>query len=157
MIGRIVGRRKQFDMIDLRAIGPGNPMGAQRLAHLPGKGGELGLALQGELERVLSDEKKPVASPGHVAVYDAIAGQFHRHMGPVPIGLHVGDGDLVILRQRNRHIPDRSLQPVRSRADAAQVRERGGHADGAVAAHAKVAGVVEENHAGRGRRIYRLQ
>ena len=39
-------------------------------------------------------------------------------------------------------------------SDAAQIGQRGDDAHRAVAAHAKVAGVVEKDHAGRAGRVY---
>ena len=45
---------------------------------------------------------------------------------------------------------------MHSGRDATQISECGGDADHAVAAHAKVSGIIEENYAGCGCRIDRL-
>ena len=63
------------------------------------------------------------------------------------VGAVEGDGDG----------PDRGLEPMRARADPPEVGQGHRHADRPVAAHAEVADVVEEDDAGRGGRIDRLE
>ncbi|MCY1449926.1 hypothetical protein D9M71_666990 [compost metagenome] len=51
---------------------------------------------------------------------------------------------------------DRCFDAVHARTDLAQVCQRRHQANGAVAAHAKVAGIVEENHSGAGSGVDRF-
>ncbi|MNE57875.1 hypothetical protein D3C80_1528650 [compost metagenome] len=61
--------------------------------------------------------------------------------------------------QGGADLADRGVDLVHARCDQAQVLQRGDQADGAVAAHVQVAGVVEENHpaGGVGRHRWAVQ
>jgi hypothetical protein len=102
------------------------------------------------------DQEEPVSSPSHIPGDLLTFWNLDRHILGLPIARHVIDRDGAIAVQRGRDHSDRSLDAMLAGADAPQVRERGHQADGAVTAHAEVAGVVEEQHAGDAGRIARL-
>ncbi|MNE57122.1 hypothetical protein D3C80_1520710 [compost metagenome] len=62
----------------------------------------------------------------------------------------------MVVVQGRLHGAHRGLDAMHTGADPAQVCQRGHQANGAVAAHSQVAGVVEENHPGTGTRVHRL-
>ena len=66
------------------------------------------------------------------------------------------DPDRVVVDEVDRDHADRCFEFRNAVANAAEVRERNRHADRAVAAHAEVARIVEEDHAGRAFAVGRL-
>ncbi|MNM97044.1 hypothetical protein D3C81_1095400 [compost metagenome] len=106
--------------------------------------------------RLLGDEE-PVAAPGDVALDLADAGHLHFGIGNEAIALDVVDGYLAVDMQRDTHHADRCLDQVFARLNAAHMRQRPGQADGAVATHAQIADIVEEDHACTAARIGGLQ
>ncbi|MDQ1132240.1 hypothetical protein QE386_000835 [Pseudoxanthomonas winnipegensis] len=106
--------------------------------------------IQVDRARRLFGDEEPVAAPGDVAGDLAVAGDLHGHRGGVAIALHVVDRDPAIGLQRGADRADRRLDQVLARTDPAELGQGPHHADRAVPAHAQVADVVEEDHAGAG-------
>ncbi len=99
--------------------------------------------------RMVFDQKEPVAAPGHIAMHDAMSRHIDRDMGAIAIGGDIRDRYFAIRPQRNLYVAYGSLKSVHSHPDSPQVHQRSGHADGSMPAHAEIARVVEEDHAGR--------
>ncbi len=106
---------------------------------------------------VILHQEEPVPAPGDVAHVGLESRHRHRHVLGQAIALDVVDRHGIAAFERDRHQSDRRLEPVRAGPDPPQVGQRDRHADRAVAAHAEVADVVEEDHAGRAGRIDRRQ
>jgi hypothetical protein len=102
---------------------------------------------------VALDEEKPVATPGDIAGDFLSAGDFDRHVLRLPIARNVVDRSRAIAVQGCRDDAHGRLDAMLSGTDATQMRERRHQPDGAVTAHAEVAGVVEEKHTGSAGRI----
>ncbi|MNF90456.1 hypothetical protein D3C84_730210 [compost metagenome] len=147
---------KQFDVVDQRAVFTVDALGLEGLEHCPGVlGEELDVVhLQGLT--VIGHQEKPVAAPGDVAVHAAMSWHFDRHLLAVAVGGHVAQGDVAVLMQRGADRADRRIDLVLAGLDMPQVMQRVDQADGAVTAHAEVAGVVEEDHAAGGIRRHRF-
>ncbi|MCY1442721.1 hypothetical protein D9M71_591020 [compost metagenome] len=143
-------------MVDGRAVFAGDALGFEGLEHGPGVVGERLTVVQFDALAVFGDQEEPVAAPGDVAVHHAMAGHVHRHLLAVAVRRHVADGDGAVFMQGGTDLADRGVDLVHARCDQAQVLQRGDQADGAVAAHVQVAGVVEEDHAAGGVRRHRL-
>ena len=126
------------------------------LADAPGEIRELVHVHQREFLAVFFHEKKPVAAPRNVAGHRADAGHVNRHGF---LGAPAGDvrhGNFAARMQCGGDDADRGLDAVFARLDSAHVRQRDDEADGAMAAHAETADVVEENHTGHTRGVFRL-
>src|SRR5690606_24272663 len=93
------------------------------------------------------------AAPGDVALDLPDAGHLHFGIGNEAIALDVVDGYLAVDMQGDTHYTDRCLDQVLTRLNAALMRQRPGQADGAVATHAQIADIVEEDHARAATRI----
>ena len=105
---------------------------------------------------MIGDQEKPVAAPRDVAGDGADAGHVDRR----PPSLSRQLGTLVTETSPSGcssrgDDADGRIDPMRAGADPPEVRERGHEADRAVAAHADVADVVEEDHAGGARGVLR--
>src|SRR5262245_8679262 len=136
------GGPEQLDVIDV-----GKPLRVGRLADAPARVGE---ALDiGQLERlaVVLGEKEPVAAPRDVPGNAAQTGHLDRRGLLAAPARHVLHRDSPIRAQRGGDDAHRRVQAMLARLDASQVRERHHEADGAVAAHADHANVVEEDDA----------
>ncbi len=92
-------------------------------------------------------EEEPVAAPRDVAVQYAVAGHRHRHLARVAPRRDVGQRHPTVGVQLGAHRADRRVDRVHAGAQPSQMCEGGDDADRAVAAHAEVADVVEEDHA----------
>src|SRR5258708_22356948 len=84
---------------------------------------------------------------------DAVAGHVDSGVRREPVAGNVRDGDAAVLVQLGADEADRRIEEVRSRADAAEVRESNDQADGPKPAHAEVPDVVEEDDTGRAARV----
>ena len=76
-----------------------------------------------------------------------MAGHIDRQLVVQSVGGHVAHADRAIGVQGGGDGAHRGFDAVLARGDAAQVGERCDQPDGAVATHAQVAAVVEEDHA----------
>ena len=106
---------------------------------------------------MIGDEKEPVAAPGDIAGEAAKAGYFDRNGSLVAITRHVGNRDTAVGMETCGDLADGGFDLVLAGLDAAEIRERSNHADGAVAAHPEKAHVVEEDDRGGGVRLDRLK
>src|SRR5688500_8403486 len=138
-------RPEELHMVDIRM-----PLRVQRLADAPGA---IGQSL--DASEILLYEKKPVAAPGDIAFHNLAVDINVDCLVRTPTR-HVLHRDFAVRFQRRRDRSHRRLDEMLARLDAPHVRERDHQADGAVAAHADGANVVEENDAGARRRIDRL-
>ena len=154
-----VGRAEQLDVVDLAAVRAGDALRASsawRIRQVT----SVSRSTFASVERlaVVVDEEEPVAAPGDVAD-DRAEARRRRPRRPSPAGssatLSIATRLRPVERRRRRRRPA-SRAGASPGADPAQVGQRDGHADRAVAAHAEVADVVEEDHAGRARRVGRL-
>jgi hypothetical protein len=137
----------QFDVVDLRALRTTNAGGGERLANLPGEKNELVKVRFRDSERMLLDQKKPVAAPGNVAGHRAESGNIDMDGSGPSVAGNIFKGHSVVFVQRDSHDADRCLYAVGSGLDPAKISERGDDADGSVPAHAQAPAVVEENDA----------
>ena len=103
-----------------------------------------------EIQRavVRIDQEEPVPAPGDIARDGAEAIDVDIDCLEMSIRNDVLDRNLALRLERARHGADGGVEPVLACGDAAQVPEGLDHADGGVAAHAEVAGVVEIDHRG---------
>src|SRR6266702_2649573 len=147
MVGRIVCRRKQLDVIDLCAVRAGNAGGSESLAHLPRECRELLNMIDEKLERMLFNQKEPVASPRHISVKGTVPWHVNRNPRAMTIRINIPDGDFAVFCQRNSHVSDGSFKEMLPQTDSAEIGERGCHPDHAMTAHTQIPSVVEENHA----------
>ncbi len=144
----IVG--EQFDVIDGAAVLAADALVFQRLLDGDGVGGEGVEVVAGDALAVSGDQEEPVAAPGDVAADPADAGHFDADLATVAVGRHVAHADRAVLVEGRLDLADRRLDAVHAGTDPPEVCQRGDQADGAVAAHAEVATVVEEDHSGTG-------
>ncbi|MNT08118.1 hypothetical protein D3C72_1428500 [compost metagenome] len=143
-------------MIDDGAVGASDARRLQGVADGPGVMGQRvdvvrRNALQGldhALAAFLVDKKEPISAPGDVTDYFAVAGHVNAHGAMQAIGGHIAHADRPVVVQEGADGADRRFNAVFAGTDAGQVGQRGDQADGAVAAHPQVAGVVEEDDAG---------
>src|SRR6185437_16644603 len=96
---------------------------------------------------VIGDEEEPVAAPGNVADDPAVTRHVEWHALAISVAWHVPDRRAAIRMQGRRHNSHRRFDAVFAGRDAAQMSQGDGEADGAVAAHAEHADVVEEDYA----------
>ena len=143
-------------MIDQAAVFAANVLVFQGLLHGDGVGGEGVEVVAGDAQVVLGDQEEPVAAPGDVAGHAAVARYLQADGLAVAVGRHVAHAHRAVVVQRRLDGADRRLDLVHAGFDPAQVGEGHHQADGAVAAHAQVAAVVEEDHPGAGLGIDRL-
>ena len=99
------------------------------------------------------DEEEPIAAPRHVPrdVADAFDGD--RHVRRQAIAGDVFQRHRVPSVVIERNAAHGRFEQVPARGDPSQVAQRDGDADRSVAAHAEIADVVEEDHAGDAGRI----
>src|SRR6185312_5872731 len=97
--------------------------------------------------RIAGDEE-PVAAPGDIATHRAIARHVDAQVGRVPVASDIVQGNTPVLVQLHPDLAHGGVQVVPAGGDLAQMRQRADDPDGAVPAHAEVADVVEEDHAG---------
>src|ERR1019366_8836522 len=143
------GVAKEFDVIDHAAIVAGDAVGLEALADAPRKIGEFIDAFECDLLSVAAAQEEPVAGPGDVSVDPADARRLHRDVRGAAVAGDVAQGHSAIGVQVRVDVAHHGLQADAGAAlDAAHVFQGGQQADGAVAAHAQVADVVEEDHAG---------
>ncbi|MNP02541.1 hypothetical protein D3C76_943960 [compost metagenome] len=133
-------------MVDGGTVFTGDALGFEGLEHRPGVLGQRLAVAQLDALAMFGHEEKPVAAPGDVATHQAMAGHVHQYLPAVAVGRHVADGYGAVFMQGGADLADRGVDLVHARCDQAQVLQRGDQADGAVAAHVQVAGVVEEDH-----------
>ena len=100
--------------------------------------------------------KKPVPAPADVACHAAEAIDLDGDRPVMAMALDVFEGRIVLLAQFDANDADRRLEPMRAKADAAEMRERHGSADRGVTAHPEIADIVEEYQAGGAGRVDRL-
>ena len=137
--------------------GARDPCRGQGLANPPGDFGQPFDVGHAQGLAVIVHQKEPVSAPGDVSHVGLQARHGHAHVLGQPVALDVVDRHGVGTFERDRHRSDGRFEPVRAGPDPPQVGQGDGHADRPVAAHAEVADVVEEDHAGRTRRIDRRQ
>src|SRR5580658_6630001 len=101
VIGWIVRRSDQFNVIDLGPICPGNEVCNQSLAHLPRKRGQLFNVRGKKRERVILDEKKPVSAPGYVSVNSTEPWNHKRNSRAVTIRIHIAYSHASVVAQRH--------------------------------------------------------
>src|SRR5688572_17950007 len=117
------------------------------LAHAPAEIGERVDVLQIYPQLMALDQKEPVAAPGDVAAYFADTGYLDYDLLVLPKAGHVGNSDLTVRVQHCVHRTDRRIDFYQTRLHLTRERERRDETDGAVAAHAEIADVVEEDDA----------
>ena len=105
---------------------------------------------------MIAHQEKPVAAPGHIACHRAVTGHLHGNAGAMAISRDIANADAVGGVQFESDGPHRRFKRVAAGLNAAQMSQRHCHADGAMAAHAQVACVVEEDNASGTCRIDRL-
>src|SRR5690348_5421847 len=97
---------------------------------------------------MIVDEKKPVAAPRYITRDWSDPGHEHCDAGTMTITPHVRNLDLTVFVKVGHDGSDGRLDAMSAWFDAAEVSQRGDDTDRAVAAHAEVSDIVEEQHAG---------
>ena len=105
---------------------------------------------------VLAHQEEPVAAPGDIAMHHAVARYLDRHPLAIAVGGHVAHGDRAVVMENGTDLPHRGVDAMGARRQPAEMVKRRHQPDGAVAAHAQVARVVEEAHPAAGLRRDRL-
>src|SRR6185503_7321027 len=135
------GRRyEHFDVIDL-GVAPG----VHSLAHAPSEIGQRLDVLQIYAQLVALDQEEPIAAPGDVAAHFTDARHLHDDLLVLAEAHDVGDRNLAVCVQHRVHRADRRIDLYQPGLHLSGERERRHKADRAVAAHAEVADVVEED------------
>src|SRR6185503_14205678 len=145
------GRPEQLHVIDV-----GKSLRVHRLADAPAGVGQRLHVFDFENLAVVLDEEKQVAAPRNIAGDAAEARHLDAHAFLPPPARHVLDRDLPVSIEKCGHDANRRVDAVLARLDASHVRERDHQADGAVAAHADHADVVEVDDAGGAGLVCRL-
>ena len=105
---------------------------------------------------MIFDEEKPVAAPGNVAAQRADAGNVDGNGCTIAVAVDVLHRDATVFVEFGVHGTDPGSRRGVCRLYPAKMSQSSNHSDGSVAAHEKVANVVEEDHGcGRGW-IFRL-
>ena len=136
-------------MVDQRAVRASDVLCDQRIANRRTEGGQLSNMTRFERAAMLGDEEKPVTAPRDIAGQHAITGHLDAHGLAVTVGRHIAHGDAAVRIERGLDDANRRFDPVLTGPDAPHMRQRHHESDRAVSAHAEVADVVEEDHAGR--------
>ena len=105
---------------------------------------------------VIFHKEKPVATPRDIPGHFPQTGHTHSKILFLMPSRNVGDRNLAVGVQLGGDDTDRRLDTMSAGLDSSQVRQRGNQSDGAVAAHAQEADVVEKNHARRAGFVLRL-
>src|SRR5581483_8306847 len=82
---RAIGRPEKLDMIDHRAVLPGDPVFLQALPDSPRHLGQPLVVAQADLLAMLIDEIEPVPTPGNVAGEAAVALHIDGNILPQPV------------------------------------------------------------------------
>src|SRR5579871_2195045 len=98
------------------------------------------------------DQEKPISTPGDIAHDLLIPRYLHRDIFGVPVARHIAYRNATGRVQGSDYFADGRVDAVLSWLDPAEIGEGGHQTDGAVAAHSKIANVVEKNDSGRARR-----
>src|ERR1017187_1338567 len=147
------GFSEELDVIDLAAIRAGDAVGGETPADAPGKIGELVEPFESERLAVVAAEEEPVAAPCDVAIHAANPRRVHGDMHGAAVTGHVADGDAAIVTELSLDDAGRSFEAAHAATDPPEMGQRHHQPDGAVAAHAEVADVVEEDDAGVAGRV----
>jgi hypothetical protein len=94
---------------------------------------------------VALDQEEPIAAPGDVAAHFTDARHLHDDLLVLAEAHDVGDRNLAVCVQHRVHRADRRIDLYQPGLHLSGERERRHEADRAVAAHAEVADVVEED------------
>lgn len=142
-------------MIDFLAIVAGDAVFRERLADRPCERREFVDISQRQTERVIVHEKEPVSSPGYVADDWAVSGYFDLNICGTAMAGNVVDGDVAIGVEGRFDLSYGRFDLVCAWRNALHVGEGGDESDGAVATHAQVADIVEEDDAGGAVAVHR--
>jgi hypothetical protein len=145
-----VGGAEELDVIDDAVVGAGDALPLKGLADGPRVRGQVVDVPGEQFLIVVAHEVEPVAAPGDVAlnrVAAALELEIDEHVVSVAVGGHVVDGDRAIGGEVDCDGADGGLDRVPPGADPTEVLERGGEADGPVAAGVEESDIVEEDHA----------
>ncbi len=144
-------RCEEFDVIHF-----GIALRINGLPYAPGKTSQSFDAGRFQLLAVRFHQEEPITTPGYVSRDDADFRHIDRNLPCLAKAGDVGHRDRAVGVQPGRDNADGRFDAVFARLDAIQMGERGHQADHAVPAHAQVADVIEEDHAGRARSVARL-
>jgi len=137
----------ELDVINLRALRTANAGGVEGLANLPGELDELVKVRSCTRVGMMFDQKKPVATPGHVAGHHTESRHFDVDGSGPAVARDVFESHGAIFAQDDSHNAYRCFYAVSTGLDPAQIRERSYDTDGSMPAHAQASAVVEENDA----------
>src|SRR5262249_36731228 len=142
VIGLVVRRAGEFDVIDLCAVGAGNSLPYELFAHPKGEVRQSVDISWPDLWSLTVHQEKPIAAPGDIARDAPQTGHFNSDPLAESITRHVFNSDPVPSVSLEPNNADRSLQPVRSGSDSPQVQQRDDQPDRPVSAHTEVGDVV---------------
>jgi hypothetical protein len=115
-----------------------------RLPHASAKIGQILYVCECELLSVIFYKEKPVASPRNIPGHFSQNGHAHRKILFLTPTRNVGDRNLAVGVQLSGNDTDSRLDAMFAGLDSLQVSQRDNQSDGAVAAHAQEADVVEK-------------
>jgi hypothetical protein len=98
---------------------------------------------------MITDQKKPVATPSYIASHLPMTWHVDEHAGSFAIAHNVVHRDGTVRVQDRAHCSDGCLNPMLARSYAFHMGQRGHKTDRAVAAHAQITYIVEKDHSGR--------
>jgi hypothetical protein len=101
-------------------------------------------------------EEKPISSPGDVSGHGSETPHVNGDVGKMTEAHHVLHRNLPVGVQRGANGTDRSFDAMFPWADSPQMCERRDNTDRAVSAHAQIPDVIEENYAGCGAGVSRV-
>ena len=149
------GIAEELDVVDLAAVAPRDALGRERSAKGAREFGEWGNVLEIERPVVRIHEEEPVAAPRDVALRAPVPADVDVDALAVAVRHDVLDRYASLRAERAGHRADGCVEAVRPFGNAPQVLKGRDDSDGAVAAHAEVAGVVEVDDRGDGARFHR--
>src|SRR5262249_27334513 len=103
---------EQFDVIDFLTIAARNPLPHQCLANSPGEVHECFDVFLSQLLSVVANQKKPVASPGHITDDRAMTGNVHANIVGMSIAGHVGHSHFALVMEMRLDDTDRRFDPM---------------------------------------------
>ena len=101
-----------------------------------------------EIARRDRSEEEPVAAPGDVSAHGSETSDFDRDRLGKTIALDILDRRRAAVDELHADRSDRRLEAMAPRLEPAHIAQGHGKADRAVAAHAEISDIVEEDDAG---------
>src|ERR1700722_12402889 len=148
---RVVRSRgtKELDMVDQGAVLAAHALSLKRIANRGGRHRQRSHVREYKIARRKRSEEEPIAAPRDISAHGAKARNLDLNRFGETVALNILDRRRAIVDQFHADHADRGLEAMASGLEPAHMRKRHGKADRAVAAHADISDIVEEDDAGR--------